>query len=128
MLKFYLKVLKIFNLISYFSNHTTCIYIQIAAMEDVHPKLYPVPCFPLFIQNYIQYHVFIPLPRPPPPPYSHFCSKNINVFEKTLATTVSKFVINKLVKLIYVIPPDHEIISMVILPFRCQIKEEKTSG
>ena len=31
--------------------------------------------------------------------YSHFCSKNINVFENTLATTVKKFVINKLVKL-----------------------------
>ena len=31
--------------------------------------------------------------------YSHFCSKNINVFENTLATTVNEFVINKLVKL-----------------------------
>ena len=31
--------------------------------------------------------------------YSHFCSININVFENTLATTVNKFVINKLVKL-----------------------------
>ena len=31
--------------------------------------------------------------------YSNFCSKNINVFENTLATTVNKFVINKLVKL-----------------------------
>ena len=30
---------------------------------------------------------------------SSFCSKNINVFEITLATTVNKFVINKLVKL-----------------------------
>ena len=28
-----------------------------------------------------------------------FCSKNINVFENTLATTVNEFVINKLVKL-----------------------------
>ena len=28
-----------------------------------------------------------------------FCSKNINVFENTLATTVNQFVINKLVKL-----------------------------
>ena len=47
-----------------------------------------------------------------------FLQQNINVFEKTLATIVSKFVINKLVKLIYVIPPDLEIISMVMLPFR----------
>ena len=31
--------------------------------------------------------------------YSHFCNKNINVFEKTLATTDNEFVINKLVKL-----------------------------
>ena len=30
---------------------------------------------------------------------SQFCSKNINVFENTLATTVNEFVINKLVKL-----------------------------
>ena len=28
-----------------------------------------------------------------------FCSKNINVFENTLATTVNEFVINKLIKL-----------------------------
>ena len=28
--------------------------------------------------------------------YSHFCSKNINAFENTLATTVNEFVINKL--------------------------------
>ena len=28
-----------------------------------------------------------------------FCSKHINVFEYTVATTVNKFVINKLVKL-----------------------------
>ena len=28
-----------------------------------------------------------------------FCSKNINVFENTLATAVNEFVINKLVKL-----------------------------
>ena len=28
-----------------------------------------------------------------------FCSKNINVFENTLATTFNKFVINKLVRL-----------------------------
>ena len=31
--------------------------------------------------------------------YSHFCSKNINVSENTLAITVNKFVINKLVNL-----------------------------
>ena len=31
--------------------------------------------------------------------YSHFCSKNIIVFENTLATVVMEFVINKLVKL-----------------------------
>ena len=31
--------------------------------------------------------------------YSHFCSKNINVFENTLATIFNKFVINELVKL-----------------------------
>ena len=31
--------------------------------------------------------------------YSHFWSKNINVSENILATTVNKFVINKLVKL-----------------------------
>ena len=31
--------------------------------------------------------------------YSHFCSKNINVLENTLATTVNEFVINELVKL-----------------------------
>ena len=31
--------------------------------------------------------------------YSHFCSKNINVLENTLATTVNKFVINEIVKL-----------------------------
>ena len=31
--------------------------------------------------------------------YSYFCSKNINVYENTLATTVNKFVINKLIKL-----------------------------
>ena len=31
--------------------------------------------------------------------YSYFCSKSINVFENTLATTVDEFVINKLVKL-----------------------------
>ena len=30
---------------------------------------------------------------------SHFCSKNINVFGNTLATTVNKFFINKLVKI-----------------------------
>ena len=30
--------------------------------------------------------------------YSHFCSKNMNVFENTLSTTVDEFVINKLVK------------------------------
>ena len=28
--------------------------------------------------------------------YSHFCSKNINVFENILATTVNEFVVNKL--------------------------------
>ena len=31
--------------------------------------------------------------------YSHFCSKNINVFENALATIVNKFVINEHVKL-----------------------------
>ena len=31
--------------------------------------------------------------------YSLLCSKNINVFINTLATTVNKFVINKLIKL-----------------------------
>ena len=31
--------------------------------------------------------------------YSHFCSKNNNVFENTLATTVNEFVISKLIKL-----------------------------
>ena len=31
--------------------------------------------------------------------YSHFLSKNLNVFENTLDTTVNKFVINELVKL-----------------------------
>ena len=31
--------------------------------------------------------------------YSHFCSKNINVLENTLAITVNGYVINKLVKL-----------------------------
>ena len=31
--------------------------------------------------------------------YLHFCRKNINVFENTLATTVNEFVINDLVKL-----------------------------
>ena len=32
--------------------------------------------------------------------YSHFCSKNITVFENTLATTVNEFVmINELLKL-----------------------------
>ena len=31
--------------------------------------------------------------------YSHFSSKNNNVFENTLATTVNGFVINELVKL-----------------------------
>ena len=30
--------------------------------------------------------------------YSHFCSKNINVAENTLATTINEFVINKLLK------------------------------
>ena len=29
----------------------------------------------------------------------NFCSKNINVFENTLATIVNQFVINKLLKL-----------------------------
>ena len=29
----------------------------------------------------------------------HLCSKNINVFENTFATTVNEFVINKLIKL-----------------------------
>ena len=29
----------------------------------------------------------------------HFCRKNINVFENTLATTVNEFVINELVNL-----------------------------
>ena len=31
--------------------------------------------------------------------YTHFCTKNINVFENTLATTVNKFVTEELVKL-----------------------------
>ena len=31
--------------------------------------------------------------------HSHFCSKSINVLENTLATTVNKFVIHKIVKL-----------------------------
>ena len=31
--------------------------------------------------------------------FSSFCSKNINVFENTLATTVHEFVINELLKL-----------------------------
>ena len=31
--------------------------------------------------------------------YTHFCSKNVNVFENTFATTVNRFVINELVKL-----------------------------
>ena len=31
--------------------------------------------------------------------FLHFCSKNINVFEHTLATTVNKFVINEIAKL-----------------------------
>ena len=31
--------------------------------------------------------------------YSHFCSKNVNVFENTVAATVNQFVINELVKL-----------------------------
>ena len=31
--------------------------------------------------------------------YSHFCSKNIKVFENPLATTANEFVINELVKL-----------------------------
>ena len=31
--------------------------------------------------------------------HSHFCSKNINVFENTLATTVNKFVNKELIKL-----------------------------
>ena len=31
--------------------------------------------------------------------YSHFCGKNINVFENTLATRVNEFAINELVKL-----------------------------
>ena len=31
--------------------------------------------------------------------YSHFCSKNIHVFENTIASAVSEFVINGLVKL-----------------------------
>ena len=31
--------------------------------------------------------------------YSHFCSKNTNVFENTIATTVNVFVINELAKL-----------------------------
>ena len=31
--------------------------------------------------------------------YTHFCSKNINVFENTLATTVNDFIISELVKL-----------------------------
>ena len=30
---------------------------------------------------------------------SHFCSKNVNVFENTLATIVNEFLINELVKL-----------------------------
>ena len=31
--------------------------------------------------------------------YSHFCSKNIKVFENILCTTVNELVINKLIKL-----------------------------
>ena len=31
--------------------------------------------------------------------YSHFCSKNINVFENIIATTVNNIVINELIKL-----------------------------
>ena len=31
--------------------------------------------------------------------YSYFCSKNINVFENTLATTINEFVINEHKKL-----------------------------
>ena len=31
--------------------------------------------------------------------FAHFCSKNINVFENTLATTLNEFISNELVKL-----------------------------
>ena len=31
--------------------------------------------------------------------YSYFCSKNINLFENTIATIVNQLVINELVKL-----------------------------
>ena len=31
--------------------------------------------------------------------FSHFCSKNITIFENTFATTIKEFVINELVKL-----------------------------
>ena len=58
MLKFYLKALKIF--IDSASFQIILFIFGIAAVKDVHPKLYPVPCHP-----------------PPPPPTPLVCSSKI---------------------------------------------------
>ena len=68
MLKFYRKVFKIFIYSATFQIILGIFGIQIAAMEDVHPKLYQVPCLPSSLQP--------PAPPPPPPPHTHTHNTN----------------------------------------------------
>ena len=59
--------------------------------------------------------------------YSHFCSKNINVFENTLAATFNEFVINELVKLTMLWPTGPWYLWTVYLPSRPVMAQETAS-